>query len=227
VIPGIAGRVALTMVWHDLLFLHRRIAAEALRPLIPPALSVDEFDGTAWLGVVPFRMTHVRPFAIPLPGRRFAFAEINVRTYVSYRGRPGVWFLSLDAGDRLAPVAARAAFAIPYRYARVVASHDGGDVVFHARTGRYRPTSPPSSPRPGSLEAFLADRLCLYSADRSGRLWRGDIEHGPWPLQAAAAEVVEDTMAASHDLTPLEGPPLLHMARRLDVVGRFPVRVGA
>jgi uncharacterized protein YqjF (DUF2071 family) len=78
----VTSRIALTMTWHDLLFAHWPIPAELVRASIPPGLEVDTWDGSAWLGVVPFRMTHVRPLGVPLPGGRFAYSEINVRTYV-------------------------------------------------------------------------------------------------------------------------------------------------
>src|SRR5437867_5100192 len=106
-----------TMRWHDLLFLHWPVRPEIIRPLIPNGLELDTFDGAAWIGVVPFRMTGVRlRWLPPLPGIS-AFPELNVRTYVRVRDRPGVYFFSLDAGSRTAVAMARAWFHLPYFHA--------------------------------------------------------------------------------------------------------------
>ena len=114
------------MRWLDLLFAHWPIDPAVLRPLIPAPLALDTFDGSAWLGVVPFRMTHVRPLELPLPGRAFAFAEVNVRTYVTAPdGTRGIWFLSLDGAHGPSATAARLGFGVPYHHARVTSSTDG------------------------------------------------------------------------------------------------------
>ena len=233
------GPWLMTQTWHDLLFAHWPVPVEALRPLIPPGLAIDTWDGAAWLGVVPFRMTHVRPLGVPLPGGRFAYGEINVRTYVTANERPGVWFFSLHGQDRLAAWAARRAFHLPYWYARVAVrpgSRADGTVEFASRhdgartaifRGRYRPTGPVALAAPGSIEAFLTDRLCLYAARRGGGLLRADVEHGPWPLQPAELEVDLDTMAASHGLVLPDTAPHLRFARHLQVTGRRARRVDA
>jgi uncharacterized protein YqjF (DUF2071 family) len=100
--------------WHDLAFLHWPIAAAALRPLVPPSLEVQEFEGTSYIGVVPFRMTDVAPRLLPSMPWLSAFPELNVRLYVERDGKPGVWFLSLDAANPVAVWAARRFFHLPY-----------------------------------------------------------------------------------------------------------------
>jgi len=132
--------------------MHWPVPAEALRPLIPPALAVDTFDGQAWVGVVPFRMSGIRAhFLPPIPGTA-AFPELNVRTYVTIDGKPGVWFFSLDAANRLAVRVARWTFHLPYYDATMSCTRDGaGEVAYrstrthrHAKpaafAARYRPT---------------------------------------------------------------------------------------
>ncbi len=100
--------------WGKLLFIHWAIDAEVLRPLIPAQLSIDTFDGKAWIGVVPFTMWGIRAsFLPPIPGTS-AFHELNVRTYVHYDGVPGVWFFSLDATNSLAVWGARTFYHLPY-----------------------------------------------------------------------------------------------------------------
>src|SRR6478736_184531 len=100
------GPWTMTQTWHDLLFAHWRIRLDVMRPLVPRELEIDTFDGSAWIGVVPFRMSAVRMRGLPpVPGAS-AFPELNVRTYVRYGGRAGVWFFSLDAESALAVFAA-------------------------------------------------------------------------------------------------------------------------
>ena len=225
------------MRWVDLLFEHWPVPLEALRPLIPAGLDIDTFDGQAWLGIVPFRMEDVAPRFLPAPPGPGAFPELNVRTYVTRRGRGGVWFLSLDAGSRLAVEGARAAFHLPYFRASMSADTEAGWVEYRSTRvagrgpaaifdGRYRPVGPVALAPPGSLAAFLTDRRGLYAADAAGRLSWTAIDHVPWPLQPAEAEIRVDTMAAAHGLPLPAVPPLLHFARRVDVRAWWPRRIG-
>ncbi len=221
------------MRWVDLLFAHWPVPAEALRPLVPPGLEIDTFDGQAWLGVVPFRMEDVAPRFLPAPPGPGAFPELNVRTYVTRRGRGGVWFLSLDAASRVTVEGARAAFHVPYFRARMSVKTDAGWVEYRSERidrrgrsasfdGRYRPSGPVELAEPGSLARFLTDRRGLYAADPAGRISWTSIRHPPWPLQPAEAEVRVNTMAASHGIALPATPPLLHFAKRLDVRAWWP-----
>jgi uncharacterized protein YqjF (DUF2071 family) len=220
------------MRWHELLFMHWPVPHAVLRPLIPAALELDTFGGDCWIGVVPFRMAGIRARCCPpLPGTS-AFAELNVRTYVTADGKPGVWFFSLDAANRLAVRAARAAFHLPYYDARMACAPDKGardgirysSLRTHAGAApaqfvaRYRPAGPVFRATPGGVEHFLTERYCLYAADRAGRVFRGDIAHEPWPLQRADAEVERNTMLSQTGLEVPDVPPLLHYAHRLDTV---------
>ena len=228
------------MRWVDLLFAHWPVPVEALRPLVPAALDIDTFEGQAWLGVVPFRMEDVAPRFVPAPPGPGAFPELNVRTYVTRKGRGGVWFLSLDARSRLAVEAARAAFHLPYYRARMSADADAGWIEYRSERadprgpaaifdGRYRPTGPAALAQTGSLEAFLTDRMGLYASDADGWLSWTAIRHAPWPLQPAEAEIRTNTMAASHGIELPTTPPLLQFAKRVDVRAWWPrpIRVAA
>ncbi len=231
-LPG--GPWALSMRWHDLLFAHWPVPAERLRPLIPPALGLDTFDGHAWLGVVPFRMSGVRPRPLPGVPRLSDFPELNLRTYVSAGGRPGIWFFSLDAHNPVAVRLARALYGLPYFDARMSCEPSGERVRYRsvrthrgapeARfTGTYGPAG--ETPQTGPLEHFLTERYCMYTADRRGRVRRGEIHHGPWSLQPAEAEVEDLQMTGQIGLRQPETEPVLHFARRLDVVVWLPRRV--
>lgn len=225
----------MTQTWRDLLFAHWPVAPGTLRPLVPNSLELDLFAGEAWVGVVPFRISHLALRGAP---RRagLAFPELNVRTYVVAEGKPGVWFFSLDAASLLAVVMARLTYHLPYYWARMRLDHDADAVAYVSRrrrpgappaefAGRYWPTGPVYASTPGSLEHWLTARYCLYAANRAGRLFRGEINHPPWPLQPAEAVIEANTMAAAHGIA-LAGQPLLHFARRIDMVAWWPERVG-
>jgi uncharacterized protein YqjF (DUF2071 family) len=223
------------MTWHDLLFAHWALAPDTLRPLVPPALSLDTFDGRAWLAVVPFHMSDVAPRGVPAVPGLSAFPELNVRTYVTHGGKPGVLFFSLDAGSRLAVEAARLLFHLPYYRATLAVTDDGEGVDYTSRRvdrrgrdarfrGRYAPAGPVSLPVPGSVEHFLVERYCLYAPAAAGRLYRTEIHHAPWPLQRASAAIETNTMAEAAGIHLPPSPPLLHFARRLDVATWAPHR---
>ena len=222
--PIPARRWVMRQEWRDLLFAHWPVPATDLRRLVPDGLKIDEYDGTSWVGVVPFRMAGIarRPFP-PVPGTS-AFPELNVRLYVTRDGKPGVWFLSLDAAHRLAVWAARRWFHLPYEYARMNCEVGSDGVRYRSErpgvvppvrfTAAYRPTSPAFTAEPGTLEAFLAERYCMYTMSRRGTLYRGEIHHGPWSLHRAEAEIDARELLAAHGLTADGRPHLLFCAGR-------------
>jgi uncharacterized protein YqjF (DUF2071 family) len=214
--------------WHDLLFAHWPVDAAAIQPLLPSQLQIDTFEGQAWLAVVPFRMTGVRLRATLAVPRLSAFPELNVRTYVTFGGKPGVWFFSLDAGNSVAVAIARAWFHLPYFRARMSCAQREGWIHYQserthhgapaaALEGRYRPVSQVLCPQRGTLEYFWTERYCLYTIDGRGRVICGEIHHSQWPLQRAEAELACNSMTASLGIA-LASRPLLHFARRQDVL---------
>ena len=210
--------------WRDLLFAHWPVPAATLQRFVPDTLRVDEFGETSWIGLVPFRMTGVMRRPLPDMPWVSAFPELNVRIYVEHGGKPGVWFLSLDATNALAVWAARRFFHLPYHRARMALREDSDAIHYESERGRarlrarYRPTSAPYASRPGSLEHWLTERYCLYAVAPDGSLWRNEVQHAPWPLQRATAEILENTYFDVHGLD-VRGPPSqLHFARALDVV---------
>ena len=208
--------------WEELAFLHWRVDAEAVRALLPPGLELDVHDGAAWLGLTPFRVTGFRVRGLPPLPLVSTFPELNVRTYVTRDGKPGIWFFSLDAGSQLAVEAARRLYRLPYRHARMSIGRRGGFVHLESARGdavlsaRYRGAGDPFTAEAGSLEAFLTERYCLYAAE-DGALYRAEIHHPPWPLQRGEAAVELNTMAPPGVELPDE-EPLVHFAARQDVV---------
>lgn len=222
--------------WHDLLFAHWKVDAAVLRPHIPAELEIDTFDGQAWLGVVPFRMSGVRLRWSPALPWLSAFPELNVRTYVTAQGKPGVWFFSLDAANSVAVAAARLSFHLPYFRARMASRPTSGwiqyqserthsDATRAAFEARYRGAGEAFEPQPGTRAHFLTERYCLYSAVSGGRVYRGEIHHPPWRLQPAEAQFTRNSMAEAAGLTIPGELPLLHFAERQDMVAWAPHRI--
>ncbi len=215
--------------WHDLLFAHWPVPVEHLRPALPSFLPLDTFAGRAWVGVIPFRMTGVRLRGIPPVPWLSAFPELNVRTYVTAGGKPGVFFFSLDAGNAVAVTVARRWFRLPYYRARMSVTPDQGGIRYTSQrvhrgaapaafSARYAPVGPVFRASAGSLDRWLTERYCLYTTGPAGRLYRAEIHHAPWPLQRAAAAVLRSTMTGPLGIALPDAEPLLHFARRLDVV---------
>ena len=219
----------MTQIWHELLFAHWPIEPGVLRSLVPSILPLDTFDGQCWVGIVPFRMTYVRPRWIPPVAALSSFVELNIRTYVTLQGIPGVYFFSLDASNPIAVAIARTFFHLPY-YNAVMSSRRAGDSIrYHSkRTHRgipsaefeavYRPVAPIAFAQQGSLEQWLTERYCLYTVAPGKGVYRGDIHHVPWPLQLAELETKKDSMAISHGIHLPEIAPLLHYAQRQEVL---------
>ncbi len=222
--------------WSDLAFFHWSVPVVALRPWVPEVLEIRQREGVTWIGVVPFRMEGVGWGRLPgLPGHT-NFPEINVRLYVEYQGRPGVWFLSLEAPPRLVVWAARRFFGLPYSRSQVdlvstagVAQSPAGAEVRVASCrlppqpaltlrARYGPVGPVAYADPGTLERWLTDLLRLYSVRPDGSLWEAEVEHGPWPLQPAEATLEANDLLSPYglDLAPL-APEHVLFSRRLPV----------
>ena len=234
--PLPAGNWVMAQIWHDLLFAHWPIPQEVLRPNVPAQLAIDTFDGQAWLGVVPFRMSGVRLRGTPAMPWLSAFPELNVRTYVVADGKPGVWFFSLDAANLTAVAIARAWFHLPYFRARMSCEKKKGWIEYASKRthrgaargtlqGRYRAVGTEFSAQIGTLEHFLTERYCLYTADAAGRIIQGEIHHAPWPLQLAEAEITENTMAQAAGFSLPSTAPILHFSKRQDVVVWQPKRL--
>jgi uncharacterized protein len=226
-LPWVMGQT-----WQHLLFAHWRVDAELLAPYVPRGLQLQERDGSAWLGVTPFVVCALRPRGLRPWPHVSSFLEVNVRTYVTADDRPGILFLTLDASSRLAVAVARVLYRLPYHGAEMRLDEDGWLDYHSTRQGltvhaRYAPEGPGWQASDGSLEAFLIERYCLYTAS-AGVLLRADIHHRPWTLHAARAGSSAD-VALSFAPLDLEGEPLLHVAPLQDVVFWLaqPVRLAA
>lgn len=219
--------------WRDLLFVHWRVPVEALRALVPPELELDLWEGEALVGVVPFLMEGVRPAWLP---RLMAldFLETNTRTYVRHRGRPGVYFFSLEASSLLAVKAARWGWGLPYFHAAMRIERDQGWIAYESRRRdgaaapihevRYRPGKLLGASAPGTFEYFLLERYLLFSI-KHGIVYEGQVHHVPYPAQEVELERIEDQLVAATGLIPEAKPCAVHYAAGVDVevFGPWPV----
>lgn len=224
--------VLLHQKWHHLAFLHWQVPAMELQQLIPPRLTVDAFDGLAYIGLVPFTITGVRAVLTPPLPLISSFHEINVRTYVHLDGRdPGVWFFSLDASSALAVAAARAAYKLAYYNADIdfTASDEPlPRIDFHSRRTdnpkpanariRYRPLEGPSGPAsPGTLEHFLVERYILYAEDDERQLYRARVHHRPYEVHRAEVPLLEETLIWAAGVKRPDVVELRHYSPGVDV----------
>jgi len=215
----------LSMTWEDTLFAHWPVPAGRVAPTLPDGLSVDTHEGDAYLGVVAFVMAAIGPRGLPVG---LSFGELNLRTYVrGTGGRPGVYFYNLDADDRLGVFLARRLFRLPYYRADLDVDRTGDGVRFRSRRvgegapaafdATYGPAGATFEADPGSRAHFLTERYRFYTATDDGRIYYGDIDHEPWPLAEAWADVRRNDLFAVNGFDDPEGDPLLHYAPRIDV----------
>jgi uncharacterized protein YqjF (DUF2071 family) len=212
--------------WLHLLFVHWSFAPESIQMTLPQGLQVDTFDGRAWIGIVPFFMRRVRPVGFPAVPGISDFLELNLRTYVrDIRGRPGIWFYSLDANQALAVFIARVSFALPYQFADMDAKISGGEINYRSRRFgskdslhyRYLPTEKLGEAKPGTLEFFLVERYRLFTC-RKNEILSGRVHHSPYRLRKVVVTDADPKLFALDGFkTPSKPPEHAIYSDRVDV----------
>lgn len=220
----------MSQAWRNLLFAHWRIEAEILQSLIPAPLEVDTFDGSAWLGVVPFRMCDIRGRFIPF---HIDFLELNVRTYVKYKQRRGVYFFSLDADHSPSVWGARTFYDLPYHRAKMSYENKDGVITYKSTRlskgmsadfeAEYQPIGPPLESMLDSLPFFLTERYCLM-VSHGGLVHRTDIHHAPWGLAPVKAIIKTNTMATPLGISLEREPDSLLYSEEMRMVNWLPTR---
>ncbi|RST71879.1 DUF2071 domain-containing protein [Siminovitchia acidinfaciens] len=213
----------MTQTWHHLLFSHWRVPAEVLSEHVPREFEVDQFDGTSWIGLTPFCASHARVRGLPPPPFFHSFLELNVRVYVTYKGTPGIYFLSLDADSWPVVIGAKAAALLPYKHASMSLKQE--EETIHFRSRRKHPGSPDDSfsisykpesdyfiPASGTLEYFLYERYCFF-IKKGKHLYRGDIHHDRWRVCEADFLIHKNTMVSSLPRTYFQEQPLVHLSK--------------
>ena len=236
-----AQRAVMRQSWRDLMFLHWPVSPALIRPMIPEELELDLFEGTAFVGLVPFTMCGIRPVGLPAVPGLSRFHETNVRTYVHFQGRdPGVWFFSLDAASRIAVQVARWWFHLPYYHAEMAVLHqrlevDGQEeeILYMGVRHRFGPPTASYVIRgqvhgevtmavPGTLEHFLVERYILYTQWKA-RLYQGWVHHRAYPLRTATVSTVDESLLAAAGFVRPATSPLAHFSTGVDVE-IFPLR---
>jgi uncharacterized protein YqjF (DUF2071 family) len=228
------GPWVMKQVWNKLLLAHWPVRQEELLPCIPDGLKLDLWKGEAWLSLVPFYITGLRMRGAPPFPWLSRFAELNVRTYVTCGGIPGIFFFSLEAERWLAVETARL-LHLPYMYARMFVGMEndwikynserrdkrGHPAVFEAL---YRPVGKQFNALSGTLQHWLTERYRLYAADGTGKLYAGDIHHMPWALQEVELRIARNTMAEAHGIhPPIRRPAIISFAERQETLF-WPIR---
>ena len=210
----------MTQQWQDLLFAHWAYEPDVVQRLLPSGVELDTFEGKAYVGLVPFNMRNLRLRGLPPIPTTSNFGEVNVRTYVTSRGRSAVWFFSLDTQKLLPTLVARTAFKLPYCYGTtsVTLTGVGEGAILTSNVARKWPHHSSSaiavrigeSVQPGPFENFLTSRWGLVSSSRGDRLWYGAVEHEPWPLHRAELLHLDDNLVTAAGLPrPVGEPDLL------------------
>lgn len=216
--------------WQTLTFLHWAYDAHLVQRLLPPGLTVETFDGSAWIGLVPFYM-RIRVPGIPHLPWISNFCETNVRTYVRDElGQSGVWFFSLDAERFPAVATARLGFRLPYMWSHMTFKQTGDGVTYTTR--RRWPTQLTASSRVSieigerfadteltDRDHFLTARWALFSVGGASGRWRryAHAQHDPWPLHRATLTELDDSLVESAGLPAPLGDPLVHYSPGVDV----------
>jgi uncharacterized protein len=212
--------------WIHLLFLHWPLSPDIVQMTLPQGLQADTFEGSAWVGIVPFFMRGVRAAGfVPVPGVS-SFLELNLRTYVrDVRGRPGIWFYSLDANQALGVFLARAVFALPYEIAHMNARVSDGEIDYSSRRCgyqnslhyRYRASEKLGEASFGSLEFFLIERYRLF-ARRGNHLITARVHHSPYQLRKVTVTDADPGLFKMDGFeTPAEPPVHTIYSERVDV----------
>lgn len=218
----------LEMGWRHLLFENWPVDTGVMDAHLPDELEPDVYDGSAWLSIVPFTNVAVRPTGVP-EALGFRLPELNVRTYVTLDGVPSVYFFSLDAQGVASVLGGRLFHHLPYYYARISLEWTDGRVAFSSRRrhpgarparyeATYRPTGDPFEAPADPFGAFLAERYRFYTCGLDGSLRYTAVEHDPWTLYPAAAEVETNTMLSTHGFATPDAEPVYYYSPEVDVV---------
>ncbi|HEX7063853.1 MAG TPA: DUF2071 domain-containing protein [Bacillales bacterium] len=215
----------MTQNWRHVLFAHWPVDPDLIRPYIPDTLELDLYDGQAWIGYIFLKINGVRLRYTPVVPFLSSYPELNVRTYVNYGDKSGVYFFSLDADHLPVVMGARSLFYLPYTLSKIAVKKDRKGIACNCRRvgssktfeARYWPASETFCAEKGSLDYWLSERYCLYT-EHDGGLYRCDILHEPWPLQQAEAEISKNTMMVDFEGISLSRDPLLHYADRQKVL---------
>jgi len=230
--PEPVTRAVMVQQWQDLSYIHWRYEPEEVKALLPPGVEVDTFDGSAWVGLIPFSMRNIGLPGMPPVPYFGSFPEVNVRTYVKCNGVPGVWFFSLDVNRFLPALVARTTYLLPYCWGSAE-NHRDGDII-SAHVHRRWPHGASTSLRleigepieqPDELSVFLSARWGLYSIGLRNGVRYAPVDHERWPLYSANLLSLNDTLVIASGLTAPQGNPHVMFSPGVSVRVGLPRRV--
>ena len=225
--PRPVARPVMLQGWKDLASVHWRFPPAEVQRLLPPAFTVDTFEGDALVGLIPFHMERIRVPGLPAFGPLSTFPETNVRTYiVDPSGRRGVWFLSLDVTRLLPALVARVSYHLPYCWAQMSIEHTAGTVSYRSRRRWPRGRAESlltveigdriSPDAVTDLEHFVTARWALGSTWAGKPIWAA-VDHEPWPLHRVRVVDCDETMLAAAGLPTPSGDPIALWSPGVDV----------
>jgi uncharacterized protein YqjF (DUF2071 family) len=210
--PEPVRRAVMVQQWKDLSYIHWRYDPAEVQSLLPAGLEVDTFDGSAWVGLIPFSMRGIGVPGLPAVPYFGSFPEVNVRTYVRRHGVPGVWFFSLDVNRLLPALVARATYLLPYCWGsasnRIDKHQVSASVVRrwpHGASTSIHLTIGDRIQQPDDLAVFLSARWGLYSRGIRGGLRYAPVDHEKWPLYSAQLVAINDTLVVASGLSAPQG----------------------
>lgn len=220
--------ISLHMGWRHVLFANWPVDPQFIEPHIPTGLTLDTYDGRAWLSVVPFTNIDVRPRIFPR-GTGIPLPELNLRTYVTHDGTQGVYFFSLDADGILAVIGARLFHHLPYYYAKINLTVDSGTVQFASRRrhpgarpvrfeSEYSASGDRENAESGSLAHFLTERYRYYTEAPDESIRYADVEHEPWPLYDASITIQRNSLFRANGLSVPETNPVHFYSPGVDTI---------
>jgi uncharacterized protein YqjF (DUF2071 family) len=220
--------VPLAMGWRQLLFANWPVDPATVTARLPDALDVDTYDGDAWLSVVPFTNISVRPRGLPAAVGA-DLPELNLRTYVTYKNNPGVYFFSLDAAGLLGVIGARLFHHLPYYYAQIQIETTDDNTQFRSKrfhpgdrpvhfTATYEPMDKQFAAETGSRAEFLTERYRFYTEGPDGRVRYTNVDHDIWSLYSAAVSISENTLFQANGFDVPEREPVFYYSPGVDVI---------
>lgn len=170
--------------WNNVIFLHWEVHLEELKKFVPEELEIDLFQGKAWVSVVAFTMEKIRPKFLPAFPPISTFDEINVRTYVRFGSKTGVYFLSVEGGKSLSCKIAKGISELPYRYSKIkrtknqyqsINSEYNDEFDLQFLIGEKIKEKKP-------LDIWLTERYALFQ-DTKKSINEFEIHHLEWPIR--------------------------------------------
>ena len=230
--PEPVTRAVMVQQWQDLSYIHWRYDPQEVKALLPPGVEVDTFDGSAWVGLIPFSMRNIGLPGLPPVPYFGSFPEVNVRTYVKCNGVPGVWFFSLDVNRFLPALVARTTYLLPYCWGSAKNTRHGD--VIDSHVNRRWPSGAATSLRlqigtqieePDELSVFLSARWGLYSKGFRNGVRYAPVDHEKWPLYSAELISLNDTLVVASGLPAPQGTPHVMFSPGVSVRVGLPRRV--